>query len=146
MYSSPLLRAYKTARAVNRWHCLPIVTDDRLKEINGGVWEGRPWAELPALYPEDSRRWLQEPWTFHPQDGEAIRRCTPAWPRRSPPSPPPTTAQTVAVASHGCAIRNALCWAHGLPVEQLNAIAWCDNTAWPAGIYGRVGASGLRKR
>ena len=42
VYSSPLLRAYKTAQAVNRYHGLPIVTDDRLKEINGGVWEGLP--------------------------------------------------------------------------------------------------------
>ena len=35
---------------------------------------------------------------------------------------------TVAVASHGCAIRNALCWAKGWPIERLNEVAWCDNT------------------
>ena len=36
--------------------------------------------------------------------------------------------ETVAVASHGCAIRNALCWAKGWPIERLSEVAWCDNT------------------
>lgn len=129
VYSSPLLRAYKTAQAVNRYHGLPIVTDDRLKEINGGVWEGLPWAELPQLYPEDSRRWLQEPWRFHPQDGEAMPDVYARMAEALTAIAAAHDGQTVAVTSHGCAIRNALCWAHGLPVEQLNTISWCDNTA-----------------
>ena len=37
--------------------------------------------------------------------------------------------QQVAIVSHGCAIRNALCFAKGLPVEKLDTVGWCDNTA-----------------
>lgn len=37
--------------------------------------------------------------------------------------------KTIAVTSHGCAIRNFLCRAQGLPIENLNDIDWCDNTA-----------------
>lgn len=37
--------------------------------------------------------------------------------------------QTVAIASHGCAIRNALCFVRGKPITELNDIAWSDNTA-----------------
>ena len=37
--------------------------------------------------------------------------------------------KTAAVASHGCAIRNALGWMRGWPVERLNEVPWADNTA-----------------
>ena len=37
--------------------------------------------------------------------------------------------RTVAAVSHGCAIRNLLCFAHGWPIERLNEVEWCDNTA-----------------
>lgn len=37
--------------------------------------------------------------------------------------------QTVCVASHGCAIRNLLCRAKGLPIERIGEIPWLDNTA-----------------
>ena len=30
--------------------------------------------------------------------------------------------KTVLLASHGCAIRNLLCWAHGWPIERLNDV------------------------
>ena len=37
--------------------------------------------------------------------------------------------KTVCVTSHGCAIRNILCWTLGLPFEKLNEVDWGDNTA-----------------
>lgn len=36
--------------------------------------------------------------------------------------------KTVLLASHGCAIRNLLCWAHGWPIERLNDVNWGENT------------------
>ena len=35
----------------------------------------------------------------------------------------------ICITSHGCAIRNFLCWAMGKPIEQINEVDWCDNTA-----------------
>ncbi|MDE6747219.1 MAG: histidine phosphatase family protein, partial [Oscillospiraceae bacterium] len=57
IYSSPLKRTISTAEAVNRHHGLPIIEDERLIEIDGGVWEGKPWAELPVLYPVEYDLW-----------------------------------------------------------------------------------------
>ena len=37
--------------------------------------------------------------------------------------------KTVCIATHGCAIRNFLCYAGGKPIEELNSVEWCDNTA-----------------
>jgi len=36
--------------------------------------------------------------------------------------------QTVAIATHGCALRTLICWAKGWPLERLNEVEWCDNT------------------
>ena len=51
IYSSPLKRTIDTAEAVNKYHGLPIIRDEGLIEVDGGVWEGKPWADLPKLYP-----------------------------------------------------------------------------------------------
>ena len=40
VYSSPLSRAVETANGVNSGSGLEIITDERLMEINGGVFEG----------------------------------------------------------------------------------------------------------
>lgn len=129
VYTSPLIRARRTAEAVNRWHGLPLITDDALKEINGGAWEGVPWAQLPERYPQESEHWIKSPWAFQPPDGEAMAdvydRMAQVLTRLAADHP----GKTIAAVSHGCAIRNALCWAKGWPITELNAIAWCDNTA-----------------
>lgn len=36
--------------------------------------------------------------------------------------------RTSAVVSHGCVIRNILCFAKNLPFERLNDVGWGDNT------------------
>ena len=43
VYSSPLIRAYKTAQAADFYLKLPIVKLGGLEEINGGHWEGEKW-------------------------------------------------------------------------------------------------------
>lgn len=45
--------------------------------------------------------------------------------------------QSVLIASHGCAIRNLLCHAHGWPIERLNDVDWCDNTAISVIVFDR---------
>lgn len=129
VYSSPLTRAYKTAQAANFHQNLPITTLDGLVEIDGGRWEGEMWEQIPLLYPDENKAWVDEPWRFAPQGGETMRnvynriwntvlgiiKCNPG--------------RTVLVASHGCAIRNFICRAMGLPLEQLKEIEWFENTS-----------------
>lgn len=40
IYSSPLKRTLKTAKYINKYHGLPIIKDDRLKEFYCGSFEG----------------------------------------------------------------------------------------------------------
>jgi broad specificity phosphatase PhoE len=129
IYSSPLMRAYKTAQAANLYHKLPIVTLDGLKEIHGGCWEGEKWEELPTLYPEHNRMWVYEPWNFETEGGESMRAVYNRMRETVTGIVKKHAGQQVCVVSHGCAIRALLCWAQGKPIEEINSISWCDNTA-----------------
>jgi Fructose-2,6-bisphosphatase len=129
IYSSPLRRARLTAEAVNRYHHLEIRTDPRLIEINGGVWEGKPWCDLPALYPEQTEAWYKRPHEFAPENGESMREIYGRIWKGITDIVRENPDKTVCIASHGCAIRNFLCRAQGWPIERLNDVDWCDNTA-----------------
>jgi len=130
IYSSPLKRAFRTAEAINQYHHLPIQIEPRLIEINGGDWEGKSWNdELPELYPEQMKNWNMRPFAFHPQGGEAMRDVYERIWAAITGIVKDNQGKTVCVASHGCAIRNFLCHALNKPIEELNDVDWCDNTA-----------------
>ncbi len=129
IYSSTLTRAYETAEAVNRHFGYSIIKREDLMEINGGVWEGKRWADFPTMYPEDSHNWSLEPWKFHPENGEAMTDVYKRIYSAILDIASENRGKTVAVVSHGCVIRNLMCAVKGLPIESLNDIEWCDNTA-----------------
>lgn len=128
LYSSPLLRAKRTAEAVAKYQPLAIQIDERLIEINGGCWEGRSWNDMPVFDPEQSRRWLEEPWNFGTEGDEPMRAVYDRMREALLDIAAANKGKQVAVVSHGCAIRNALCFAKGWPIEQLHTVPWCDNT------------------
>ncbi|HIS70302.1 MAG TPA: histidine phosphatase family protein [Candidatus Gallacutalibacter stercoravium] len=129
LYSSPLRRAMETAQAVNRYHNLPMQICEGLIEINGGVWEGKPWDSFASLYPELTDQWYHEPWLFAPDQGEPMRHVYDRMRRAVCEIVKANQGKLICAVSHGCAIRNFLCWASGRPVERLNEVDWCDNTA-----------------
>ena len=129
VYSSPLQRAKKTAQAVNRHHGLPMTLKEDLREINGGHWEGKSWLDFPTLYPQEARDWNLTPWKFAPEGGEPMVSVYERISRVVSEIAKTEAGRSVAVVSHGCAIRNLLCFAHGWPIEKLNEVEWCDNTA-----------------
>ncbi len=129
VYSSPLRRAKLTAQAINRYHNLPIAFDDRLMEIDGGEWERHPWIRLPELFPESSEQWAHAPHTFVAPGGESMAQVYERMREALLDIAEDNDGRTVAVASHGCAIRNALCWALTGNPSRLADIPWCDNTA-----------------
>ena len=60
IYSSRLKRALKTAETISNEIHIPVVAFEGLEEMNLGVWEGRTWADIPSLYPEEYQTWHQE--------------------------------------------------------------------------------------
>lgn len=72
--ASPLERALRTAEVI----CGPLGrdsaclrTDDLLKEISFGRWEGMTFAEIATADPENWRLFEQDRWSFAPPGGES---------------------------------------------------------------------------
>jgi broad specificity phosphatase PhoE len=74
--ASPLARASQTMEIIRPELGLPpegYRTDDRLREIDYGHWEGRLWNELPATDPEDYAAREADKWDWQPKGGESFR-------------------------------------------------------------------------
>jgi broad specificity phosphatase PhoE len=57
--SSPMARALETAQVIARGR--PVEVDDRLRELDYGLWEGLDYAEIDARDPELRARWEADP-------------------------------------------------------------------------------------
>lgn len=129
LISSPLVRARETASAANRYIGLPLRIDADLAEMGCGDWEEKSWDELYEQYPAEMQLWREQPWLFQSPGGESMQqvyeRVVGAYRRILAEH----RGQTVAVVSHGCAIRNALCFFHGRGIEGLNDMPWVCNTS-----------------
>jgi 2,3-bisphosphoglycerate-dependent phosphoglycerate mutase len=60
VYSSPLRRAMQTAQPVAARLGLSVHVDDRLKELNAGVFQGLLWNEIEACFPNEFALWRGE--------------------------------------------------------------------------------------
>lgn len=128
VYSSDLYRAMATAGAVYRPRGLTLRVDPNLREIGAGVWEDVMWGQL-----------LHD----HRESLTAFLNCDPSWQVEGSETFPQVRArvcaamtriaathpgQTVAVVSHGCAIRAGLSAWLGLDVDEMGTIPLSDNT------------------
>jgi 2,3-bisphosphoglycerate-dependent phosphoglycerate mutase len=72
VYTSDLLRAWETARAVSEFTGAPVVTDEGLRERGFGVFQGKTFAEIEAILPEESLRWRKRDPFWAPEGGESL--------------------------------------------------------------------------
>lgn len=71
VYSSPLSRAFETARIVAGQCRLESVTRDGLREIGHGHWEGMKREEVERQFAAEYAAWEADPFTFAPAGGES---------------------------------------------------------------------------
>lgn len=128
---SDLQRARATAQALADLVDLDPVVDWRLRETNGGAWEGRNHHELLAEYP-NFRTWVADSEDVRPDgNGEmrsevaarvvvAINSALDALPAGS----------TLVVVSHGGALRAGMGSLLGLPQRHWAALGGLNNCAW----------------
>ena len=101
VYSSDLLRAADTARAIARHAALPLQLDVGLRERHFGRFEGLTHDEIMARHPEEGRRWRERDPAYGPEGGEVLAafydRVITTGKRLAALHP----GQTVALVAHG---------------------------------------------
>ena len=72
IYASDLARAWETAQYLGQAHGLPVVKEIGLRERDFGEFEGKTFAEIEQLLPEQSLRWRKRDPEFSPAGGESL--------------------------------------------------------------------------
>ena len=74
LYASPLRRARETAEIFSARLSLPIQFDDRLKEINVGIFQSQKRTDLEKTHPVEIARWRSEDLDYAVPGGESRRQ------------------------------------------------------------------------
>lgn len=135
--SSPLIRCAAFAHELAQVRGLPLHMDERLIELDFGVWEGQSLDTLmqDAENKETLRRFWENPWQQPPPQGETLTafetRIRAAWQSLITRH----AGQRVLVITHGGVIRLLLCAARGLPRHQLLQIEVTHASLHPLEAY-----------
>ena len=140
VYASNLYRARHTAKAIADRKGMKVVIRPELHEINMGEWEDLTWAVLPHRYPEDYAAWHARPWECTVPGGESVLGAGDRVLAELHRIARQRAGQSLAVVSHGSAIRSILCRVLGLEPAQIGEIGWGDNTCVAKLIFGDGGS------
>jgi alpha-ribazole phosphatase len=117
LVASDLSRASQSADILGRgWH-LPLATDERLREVSFGRWEGMTWDDIEAKDAANLRPWFADWVKRAPPGGESfadLNRRTSEWLRDIQARH--NERDLIAVVAHAGSIRSILCQALGVPL------------------------------
>lgn len=129
VYASDLRRTQCTAQAVTRPKNLTLRIDPGLREIGLGVYEDLSFGDMEYHHPDSQGVFATCSPQWDPEGGETFdqvcRRITAAFFRIAAAHP----EQTVAVFSHGTAIRCLQASLRGKHPSQVPELGQCENTA-----------------
>lgn len=129
IYSSPLIRAQKTAEAIKGNKDVEIVLLKELAELHGGVVEGRKFAEAFATIEGLADAWDNHPQDFAPPEGESMRHAYERIWDAIQYIVKNNKNKTIACSSHGGLTRCLTCRLMKNDINELKNIPWSDNTA-----------------
>ena len=128
VYASDLYRARLTASAIYLTHGLPLRAEPGLREVRMGEWEDKPW----GLVAREARQQLtyfnsNDPrWTV--PGGETFLELRERLVATLTRLAQQHDGETIAVVSHGMALRNCMAAIQGLAIEEGTKVPHCDNT------------------
>lgn len=130
LWSSDLCRTQSTAAAILKYHPqLTLHTTPLLREFGLGVWEDTPWGNLARDNPEQMRYFSTDPDRFRVEGSESFPKVAERMEQVLLSIAAENEGGTVAVFSHGMAIRGLICRLRGVPSHEIHRIPHGDNTA-----------------
>lgn len=122
IYTSPQVRAAKTAEIIGQALQVECFVEDGLREMDLGLWEGRNWDEIQRedkatfLYWNAHRRYTRTPQgeSYNDVLGRTLEALADIMRRE---------AEDVVVVSHSAVIMALLCYLAGAPFEEEIMIA-----------------------
>ena len=135
LYSSDLRRTLTTAGAITKYHDLTVQQTPRLREINLGVCEGMSFGEMYKFDPVQMDNFNNDPGSWEAPKAESFAECTTRMYSVVTEIAVENPGKTVAVVSHGMAIRSLLAAILNVESRDIPSLPHGDNTAVSKLIY-----------
>ncbi len=129
VYSSDLYRARATAAAIYESHGLELFLSPLFREVNMGVWEDLTWGEVERFEPEQLECFNNDPSAWRVDGSEDFFSLQKRFTNAIYDIAEKHSGKTVAVFSHGSAIRTFISGVTDIPPQEIRRIPHCDNTA-----------------
>lgn len=119
MFSSDSTCTVDAAKVLNQLWKVPHAQDTRLRDMNFGVWENQPWAEIEKQHAEVVNAWQDDWTTTTPPEGESFEQMAArakAWLQDLQATH--VGADRIVVVGHARSLRTLLCTALSLPLRH----------------------------
>ena len=128
--SSDLKRAHRTAQFLAEASGAPLLVDERLRETNGGLWEGLTQDDIRREYADELVAWQRDMSRPAGITGESRPDVALRMTEAIEEHISSMTSGTVVFATHGGASRDTVAHLLGLPHEHLGAFRVMVNCGW----------------
>ncbi len=134
IYASDLLRAYHTACPIGEAYGLPVIKDEGLREIFGGVWESMEFTAIAEQYPDEFRVWREDYSHARPVGGESTAEVYERIVPHVCELAKRHEGQCVLLATHATVVRAFDAFARGYTKDETGRISFSHNAS--INIYG----------
>lgn len=128
IYSSDLVRAYKTAQIVSTQLDIPVIIDKNLRELDVGKWQGLDITQVRKLY-TSAKVYYENIGRCEPDGGEKfvdfIKRCESVFGKIATENP----NKTVFVSTHGGVIRALKSALEKVDIDQVKNVPRVSNSS-----------------
>ena len=135
IYSSDLDRTVITAASLSEPRGLQINKNKKLREVDLGVWEDTAWGDLEHYEPEMISCFNNDPSSWNVPGGEDYESVQSRMLSFINEIGEKHIGETVAVFSHGFAIRSLMCNLLDIKSEHIHKVPYFDNTGVALLIY-----------
>lgn len=138
IYASDLKRAYHTAQATAARRGMTVTADRRLREIDAGEWDFRPFTELAAAYPAEYDLWQHNIGLAACVGGESVLELQSRIVAAVTDLARRHEGQTIFLFLHATPIRVLRAFCENRAPEEIQSIPWATNASvshfcWEAG-------------
>ena len=144
LFSSPLKRTFKTSQIIGEVLGLEPVKEERIIEINHGVWSGMLVEEVKQKFPKDFEMWLKEPHKVKFPEGESLQDVFNRVKDFLNDILQKYNEKTVAIVSHTVPIRCLYCAVLDIDLSKFWSFG-CDNASYSVVYLDNEGRNVIQK-
>ena len=129
VYSSDLSRAYETVRGIAEAFSLSVIKRRELRELDVGVWQGRPVSEIAEEYPEEFTLFKTNVGRYRPVGGESYEEMMKRVMYEIHRIVAENKGKTVVIGTHGGVIRVIRAFIKGLSLDEIKTLSHVPNAS-----------------